>query len=342
MSINHTISHGPLPASNTGLLSPAVHNLSGIFFSVIFAVLIVAGPWEAIRGDEFADLVNYRTRIYELYDYGMRYFVWEDTLLGWLRYEFLWFRTLAFVAENNIHPDIFIAAIAGASAFLTHSFLRKYLGVFLAAVVLLNPITIDLLSSQIRSAIAFSLFLAIVSWQPKARFSWLKPVLFLPLPFIHTGLLLILGLYTGAIIVAHSRRFSPQLKVAGTVVAGFVLAAAIVFLLPSVIEVTEDRRDISQYGLKSAAYLSYWILCACALIVSVNQELAKRWEYFFALIICLSAPLLELAGLPGFRFVALAIPVIFAALAGLRGIVLHGLIFATLLYQCLLILYWIQ
>ena len=220
--------------------------------------------------------------------------------------------------------------------------MRKYLGVFLATLVLLNPITIDLLSSQIRSALAFSFFLAIVSWRPPARLGWLKGALFLPLPFIHTGLLLILGFYAGSVVMARSRPFSPHQKVMATVAAGVALAAAIAILLPSVVEATEDRRNIAQYGLKSVTYLSYWVVCAGALIVSVNRELAKRWEYFFALIICLVAPLLELTGLPGIRFVALAIPVIFAALAGLRGIVLHCLIFATICYQFLLILYWIQ
>ncbi len=342
MTMSQTITGATYPGGRRSGFAWKGNTVSSIMFSVLFAALIIVGPWEVIRRDEFADLVNYRTRIYELHDYGMRYFVWEDSLLGWLRYEFLWFRTLVFVAEYNIHPDVFIATITGISAFFTHMFLRKHLGIFIATIVLLNPVTIDLLSSQIRSALAFSLFLAVMTWQPNGRFGWLKHALLLPLPFIHTGLMLVVGIYAGSVVIARSRIVGPQLKVFATVAAGMILAVSVVFLLPSVLEVTEDRRDIAQYGLKSPAYLSYWIVCAGALIVSVNQDLARRWEYFFALIICLVSPLLELAGLPGFRFIALAIPVIFAALAGLRGVVLHGLIFASLLYQCLLILYWVQ
>ncbi len=311
-------------------------------FSLLFAAVIILGPWEAIRGDDFADLVNYRTRIYELQDYGMRYFVWENSVVGWLRYEFLWFYTLALVAYNNIHPDIFIATIAGVSAFLTHSFLSRYLGVLLATIVLLNPITIDLLSSQIRSAVAFALFLGLIHWRFPGRLDWLRIILFLPLLFIHTGLFLILGFFAGSIAIARTQLISPQQKVLATAAAAVILTLSIAYLLPSIVEVTEDRRSLSQYGLKSPAYLMYWFICAGALIVSINQDLSTRWEYFFALVICLTAPLLEIAGLPGFRFIALAIPVIFAAFAGLRGIIMHGLLFATLAYQFLLIIYWVR
>ncbi len=342
MTMNSGLTSATLPNARIGVAFAAGHGWSGVFFSCLFAALILVGPWELIRGGEFADLVNYRTRIYELHDYGMRYFVWEDSLLGWLRYEFLWFWMLAFVADNNIHPNVFIAAVTGISAFLTHSFLRRHLGVLLATLVLLNPITIDLLSSQIRSALAFSLFLAIVAWQPPVRIAWLKPALFIPLPFIHTGLLLIIGLYAGCVVLARLRAVAPQLKVVAIVAAAVALAVSIVVLLPSIVEATEDRRNLSQYGLKSPAYLSYWVVCAGALIVSVNRELAARWEYFFTVIVCLTAPLLELTGLPGFRFIALAIPVFFVALSRLQGGVLHGFLFATVLYQFLLILYWVQ
>ncbi len=339
--ISHALTNGFAPAAY-GRHASSNRDWLGVLCSILFAWLIMAGPWEAIRGDEFADLVNYRTRIYTLHDYGMRYFVWEDSLLGWLRYEFLWFRLLAFVAEYNIHPNTFIASIVGISAFTTHCFLRKYLGVFIATLILLNPITIDLLSSQIRSAFAFALFLAVVMMRPSGPFRYARYGLLLPLPFIHTGLLLMIGLYAGSVILANTQRFSAHLKVAATIIGAVGLAAAIIILLPSVVEATEDRRNITQYGLKSKAYLSFWIACAGALIISINSELARRWEYFFALTICVAAPLLELAGLPGFRFVALGIPVIFAALAGLRGVVLHSVIFATACYQFLLILYWIQ
>ena len=133
--------------------------------AVLFALFIVFFPWVAIRGDEFEDVVNYATRIYMLRDFGMHYFIWEDSIFGWLKFEFLWFKMLVFASQMDIHPLVFVKTITAISAFLTYQFLCRYLGIGWSFVVLTNPITIDLLSSQIRSAFAFSLLLTAISFK---------------------------------------------------------------------------------------------------------------------------------------------------------------------------------
>ena len=71
-----------LPSGTVALPRRGESVLALEFSSIAFALFIVFMPWEWVRGDEFAALVNYTTRIYALRDYGMRAFQWEDTVMG--------------------------------------------------------------------------------------------------------------------------------------------------------------------------------------------------------------------------------------------------------------------
>lgn len=310
--------------------------------SVLFALFVAFGPWEAIRGDEFADLVNYTTRIYLLKDFGKHYFVWEDSLTGWLKFEYLWFSLLAFVSDQDIEPIVFIKTITLISAFLTYRFLAGYIGVAWSFVVLANPITIDLLSSQIRSAFAFSIFLLAVGMRTGTKLDWIKYPLFACLPFIHSGMHLLLLIYASCISMAHRNWFRPAVETCITIIVAIITAVFIARYLPAVAEIAEDRRALVQYATKSAAYLSFWFLFGAALMISYNRENSRRWEYYFAMSICIMGPLIELMSTPGFRFVALAVPVIFAAFPYMKGIVRDGMIIASPLYYILLYYYWVQ
>ena len=318
-------------------------NLSVILLcSVVFALFVAFAPWEAIRGDEFADLVNYTTRIYLLRDYGKNYFVWENSILGWLQFEYLWFSMLAWFADMDVAPIVFIKSITLISAFLTYRFLSLYIGVGWSFVVLTNPITIDLLSSQIRSAFAFALFLLAVSLRTGTKIDWLKYPLFICLPFIHSGMHLLLLIYFSCVAMAHRDWFRPSTKTVITVIVAIVTSVFIALYLPAVAEIAEDRRALSQYASKSAAYLSFWVLFAGALVISYSKENSRHWEYYFAMSICILGPLVELMNTPGFRFVALGIPVLFAAIIYLRGVVRDGVLLASPLYSILLFYYWVR
>ena len=310
--------------------------------SCIFAVFMAFMPWEAIRGDEFADLVNYTTRIYLLRDFGKHYFVWDDSILGWLKFEYLWFNMLVYASDLNIDPIIFIKAITLISAFLTYWFLTLYLGVVWSFVILTNPITIDLLSSQIRSGFAFSIFLVAVSLKTGTKIDWLKYPLFVALPFIHSGMHLLLLIYFSCWVMSRVERIRPATQVGVTFVVAIITAVFVARYLPAVAEIAEDRRATIQYAAKSAAYISFWLLCGIAMLISYSWENCRRWEYFFAISICIMGPLIEVMGTPGFRFVALAIPVTMAALTYLNGIIRDGVIVALPLYSMLLFYYWVQ
>jgi len=333
----------PTLASGTVAASP--HGQSALapeLSSLFFALFIVFMPWEWMRGDEFADLVNYTTRIYDLRDYGMRAFQWDDTVMGWLKFEFLWFALLTVVARLDVEPTVFLSSVTFVSAFLTHRFLRQYIGALLAGIVLANPISIDLMSSQIRSALAFSFFLALAGGTSSGRLAWLRWGAMLALPFIHTAMTMILAIFAGAKIITILPRLSPVMRTVLITCGAAIMVVVVATFLPTLADEAGDRRQLADYGNKTAAYVMFWLLLGIALAASAARRNAHSWEYAFATFITLFGSLAEFLSLPGFRFVALAIPVIFAAMPLMKRELRQGAIVMTAAYSVLLVYYWVR
>ena len=309
--------------------------------SALFALFVAFMPWEAIRGDAFADLANYARRMEQISDYGTGYFEWTDSLVGWLSFEYFWFRLLALAAAAEIEPAAFMRAVTLVAAFLTHRFLAARVGPLVAFVVLANPITIDLLSSQTRSAFAFALFLTAADWLVARRHLHWRYAAFAALPFIHTAAIAFVAFYTYAIALAAQRWLAPALKAALTLLLAGAFVAAVVVVLPGLAEAAGDRRGALAYETKTLTYLLFWFLAAGALAVSYDRTATARWEYVFALLVCTAAPLIEALGRPGFRFVALSLPVIWIGLGFTRGWVRWASMAASVAYGVLLYGYWI-
>ncbi|EFL89124.1 EpsG family protein [Ahrensia sp. R2A130] len=337
-----SISAPTLP-SGTVITSPRGQSaLAPEFSSLFFALFIVFMPWEWVRGDEFADLVNYTTRIYDLRDYGMRAFQWEDTILGWLKFEYLWFALLTLVAKLNVEPAVFLSSVTFFSAFLTHRFLRQYIGALLAGLVLANPISIDLMSSQVRSALAFSVFLALAGGSATGKWAWVRWGAMLALPFIHTAMTMILAVFAGAKIITVMPRLSPVMRSVLIGCGAAVMVVVVATFLPTLADEAGDRRQLADYGNKTAAYVMFWLLLGIALAASAARRNAVSWEYAFATFITLFGSLAEFLSLPGFRFVALAIPVIFAAMPLMKKELRQGSMVMTAAYGVLLVYYWVR
>ena len=310
--------------------------------SLLFASFVAFMPWELIRGAAFADLANYSARMFQIADNGMDYFEWEDSLVGWLKFEYFWFRMLAAAAYLDVEPLHFMKAVTFASAFMTHRFLAARVGAALAFVVLANPISIDLLSSQTRSAFAFALFLTIADLLVARKHLLWRWASFSALPFVHTAMIPVLSIYALSTTVAGWTRLSPLLKASIAAGAGIVFCLAIVVALPGFAESVGDRRDLAGYENKTLTYLSFWFLAAGALAISYGREACARWEYLFALFVCVSAPAIEATGTPGFRFVALALPLVWIALGFTTGWTRRAAFAGAAAYGLLLVYYWVR
>jgi hypothetical protein len=315
--------------------------LASKWSSLLYAGLLTVLPWESIRGDEFADIQNYTSRIETIQEYGSDYFSWEWTFVGLLKVEFLWFQIISLAANNNLEAVLFLKSITAICAFINHNYLKKTLGAWWSLAILINPITIDLLSSQVRSALAFSLFLVLIKGQYEKKSKKLEAALLFALPFIHTAMIYVLAVYLLSTTLSKLKKFTNELKATASIVIAVCGAVAISVAIPSLAEAVGDRRGFSQFAVKSVTYLAFWILWGLLLSLNRSNISHSRWEYHFAIVICLSGALMDILGMPGFRFIALAIPIIFSTIPLAAKDAKTILFTATPIYGVLLFAYWI-
>jgi hypothetical protein len=306
--------------------------------SAVFSLVIVLVDWEQIRGSSFPDIPNYVYKIDAIRWLGIDYFYLGETWIDYFKNEYAWFFVLYLIAKSSLDPLLALKIISGFSAFIYHRFLSIGAGNAMAFIFLLNPITIDLLSSQLRGAFAFSLLLAAVMLLRRQAF------FFAGIPFlglIHSAMFALGYLFLASHWLANFRSLSVRQKalIAAGLAAGF--AVLISTIVPLVTLEIGDRRSFEGVETKSVLYVTFWLIWGVMLIVLARPRMDINWAYLYAIVICVSVPLMTILGFPGFRFLTLSLPIVFLSLTKLapdqRILIGAGVI----LYQVVLFYYWI-
>ena len=306
--------------------------------SVLFVAVMLLMPWDLIRGGEFADLRNYLARMYLLQDFGESYFYWENSLLGWLRFEIAWFKLLSIAVDWGVSPDVFFNSITAVSAFVAHQFLSRHVGGWWAFFILLNPISIDLFLSQIRSAFAFALFL--LGFLFRSRL--VKGVLFLIAPFVHVAMVLVLAYWLVSCAFVRFLQVTVRAKMFAVLGIAILVALIVGKYVPQIALEIGDRRDFSLFSTKSVSYVAFWLLWVFYVFLSVIEACEEDWRVYYVMLVGVSGALMDILGIPGFRFIALSIPIIFSV----QGFILEKFrlqaLGVSLVYLIVLYYLWIK
>jgi hypothetical protein len=137
------------------------------------------------------------------------------------------------------------------------------------------------------------------------------------------------------------RSFKVQQK--AFIAAGLAVSFAVVIsvVAPVVTSTIGDRRNFEDVENKSVLYVAFWLIWGVMLIASARSRMDADWAYLYAIVICVSVPVMTVLGFPGFRLLALSLPIVFLSLMKLspnqRIPVGTGLV----LYQAALFYYWI-
>jgi hypothetical protein len=259
----------------------------------------------------------------------------------WLDYfnnEYIWLWIMNLIAQSSIDAIIAFKIIAAFNAIIFHRFLSLKTNVAIAFVFLLNPITIDLLNAQLRSGLAFSFFLIAImlAWRTRTII-----ITLFVLTFVHTIMLGVLLLYVLSIFVAKLNFASPIVKIICLVAFSTVFGLAVSIYVPNLLISLSDRRDIRVYDNVSFFYVAFWIFWGAmlAILVQVNRRL--NWDYFFGLAICVAVPTMVIGGFPGFRFLAISMPIIISCIAYLRPLPKTVMLITLFLYQVVQFTYWL-
>ncbi len=300
-----------------------------VLLALIFSIAFVYYPW---FGKEFEDVINYLTRINDLVKYPEIMNGNKSSIQELLLSERVWDQLLLLVGTYFQDKLIGFKVLGVIALFNYTYFLRKYLPWGIILLFLLNPIFIDLINSQTRSALAFSIFL-LISRVPN---KYGQLALLLVCPFIHFSMYLLIFL-VGVFWVLH--KINWEKYIIPTAIIG-ALSFNLVYFLATNTSVI----DKTMYQSSSLLYTSIWLIP-----IGIN---AKNYHskntldfpplYFFILIfystVFLFSPFFNLYGS---RFFALVFPLLLTMTYGLPKNLRKVVFTLIFINQIIQFYYWI-
>ena len=159
--------------------------LISLFYAIFITYVI---PWTSIYNGEFVDMQNYLLRVKYLHLGGTEAM---PTGIAWLLSEPIW-KYIVLAIGNNFHDyRLALYLISIIITFLYAIFLFKRVEYYIGMIFLFNPMFIDLVMAQVRSALAFALLLWAYDLSSKRWSSIVAIVAFL----IHASMPLFIVIY---------------------------------------------------------------------------------------------------------------------------------------------------
>jgi hypothetical protein len=282
--------------------SETVSSLSRTFVALLYAALVVLIPWEQLLGSEYVD----RASFLENLEVNLPLFeLFSDRSLFFLALnEVLWDAAVRSIAALvGGYERAFIVVTCFCSFAISRFVFRHYFGI-MSFLLLLNPILIDLVSSQLRFALATSLALLLYD-----KGGWaFRAGLLIVLASVHTAMILILPVLWYSELLADKLRgrpaWQPWIYILVPVgIALLVLGPAREYVLGSV----GDRRTEYASARQGLGYVSVWVLYLVVVLLHgrklFGHHIGIVAVFFVALFLAMNS-----AGLYGLRFLANVFP----------------------------------
>ncbi|WP_163131687.1 hypothetical protein [Agarivorans sp. Alg241-V36] len=312
------------------LLSQEQKDLSLAF---LFTVLVFLVPWVELRGAGLADLANYIYRFNELKVYGSEFINPDNSLIGYFTSEAAWAYLLLLLSKTGIEAKTAMFAISFFCFLCISSFVFVRVNKLYAALLLVNPLLIDLVMAQQRSALALSLFLLAI---PRAN-QHLKAMLFVMGVFTHAVFLFMSALYYLSKLLSQREReeSSNQFYTLAVIV---VVAAVFIFGKDVLLALLGDRRAGVSGKSVSFLYAAFWIV-ALFYVAAFHKEVPYYHTYMclFFLTLFLFA---TLSGQYSSRYIALGYPFFIVTMGSFERNKSLVLFLGLLMYQYLQWIYW--
>lgn len=306
---------------------------------LLFSWIYVFFPWTEFVGVN-PDTFNYLNDIKNLLiqgdagSSGMNVFQWVFS-------EPLW-RSILILVGNCFHdPFNGLRFISFVCIFTFTLFLfmriRNY---FLVLFFLLNPLVVDLVMFQTRSALAVALCLGALM----VRIRPLILILIVMASLIHSAIFVILGVYLYArFLEKNENRFDYKWLSLFSLVFAAVLSVVLGPGRESILGAMGDRRAIYDTDMNSFLYLGFWLLLAVILSVAHRRNSSTKCRAEYYSIVMLSLPFfMRMLSVNGVRFIALSFPFILYAI--LRSVTPFRelLISSLFIYQSVQYVYWLR
>lgn len=315
-------------------------NSKNTFFCFIFAFLFSAVyvylvPWEELIQREFRDAINYINRISEIASVGD---INTYSGISYITSEWLWAKLLQIIAVLFIDYNNGLSFLSFISLFTFSYFAYSRLNVLIVLVFLFNPLFIDLILSQVRIALAFSLILLCFH----TKNFYLMSLLVVSACLIHTVslfiVLIILFLRYWVKLFGYGRHLYYF-----SVFLALFLSLFLEYGVHSVLSMLGDRRaSYADIQISSSVlYSSFWFFIAVVLTLKSKIKIEFCLLTSFSIVMMALFFFNSALGLYGQRYVAISIIPILIAINTLR----HSfklIIFLTLFcFQIVQYVYWL-
>jgi len=319
-----------------GALSrPAVRDF---IIAAALATAFVLIPWADLSANGFPDRQNYLAMVANFTARRLPLFdLSGGSLLALLMNEYLWQQILILVGKTFQRPVDGLTLMSGVAVTLVTYRVLRAAGLGYALVFLLCPLTIDLFISQSRSALAMSVFIAVMPLEKRApRYAGFV-VAFL----IHTATVIFVAARTAADVLLTSRLFNPRLRIWAAFFLGVALSFVWVFLSREIFVLMGNRRAIQgEMQAITVTFLMWWIVLSVILMSFAQLRNRLEGQYVIVALMLLAMFISgTLLGVGALRFLSLSLPFVLITvrsirdpvirLASLSGIVLFNFVHLT-------------
>jgi hypothetical protein len=316
---------------------PAESPLASLAWAVAIATLYILIPWESMSGrPKFADLDNYLDAIglaVSIQDLdagsGLKLLFAEP---GWA----LIVLAIALFAQDPLQALLMISWLC-AVAYLW--FMHRRAGAALSLVVMFNPLMIDLVFSQVRSAFALALLLTSLG----CRNRLLKSALVLYACTVHSVAIMLMGCYVLASVIEGSRMLRARMsKGLACICAALAMAWALSYGREVLLSAIGDRRAEYDVDSGSVLFVSFWMIWALGTTCARSRQFRAPWCWGDGIVVMLLslAFFMSVFSSNGVRFVPLALPLLACTLNFARPTLKSAATAALIAYQAIQFAYW--
>ncbi len=328
----------PHDRSQPGSVGVAAALLLSLGLSVGFVYI----PWELISAGGFPDRDNYLQAIDTLMASGAQPFDFSGAdLLALFLNEYLWREVLIILGTYFEHPlEGFLVVSVITCTLLTFHVIRRA-GILYAFLFLLSPLTVDLIISQTRSALAFAVFLFALT--VRGRLS--KYGLLIGAFLIHTFGAILFALYHFSAFVLARRQLGTRQKLIAVAIGGLIASAVLAFIAEIILMTIGDRRAFQMALLPSSVAFAVWWMVLTAMLVAFARLWTRPGNGQFVLAaVFLQATFVfsTLFSAGALRFLSLSLPVACVAIRSFPNRALRvGAAAGTLAFNLILFaFYW--
>ncbi|KGJ89909.1 hypothetical protein [Colwellia psychrerythraea] len=305
------------------------------FICFALSLFVVSIPY-FIGFDNFSDRDNYVIRAGLLLsgsELGPSSWVGLKLLVN----EPLWAGILIFLSLHP-DPDLMLTLISFLSAYIILYFVITRVNPLYAILIVTNPVFIDLINSQIRTALAMSFLLLAVTLKRRV-FSIIFAVLGVG---THTVAYYLIFIYHLLKRINNQLAFKEALIV--SISFGVLASVFFAFGLQTILSFVGDRRADISVGSSSLLYSGFWFLSASLIFIGYKNDFrlngVNKLIALFIVFLMTQFLFNSIFGLYGSRFLAIGFPFLFICISLLRVRVKLVSLFLLFIYQSIQLLYW--